>query len=708
MIKDYIKKLNIEKTDVIIFLIVVLMFILVWIAFYPAIMTSDSVGQLQQAITNNYNNAHPVFHTFIIGILFKTKKNVSAISIFQILIFAVIWTSCCKITRAKDSQKKIKVFQVIMTLIICFNPVNFMFSVTIWKDVLYSYFVLCVVACIYCGLKNNFNYSYFQMLITAFSLVCVMKIRHNGMPIGIIVFLILFILNLYRNYKVKKNIKSIFFILSFIILLCSSYIPQLVLCKDGDELSVSSAFTTTKICCMGVLLNQNIELEYQEKEILDSILDINIWKEISDPYWGTAIIYNENYNAQYLNIHIHEFNEVFYKYAKQYPKEVIKYFVKSNSTAWSISLRSWTHTIFTNNDGIKEMSYGLYDTSPKSMNLNSIYLNYINYTMNNKFIYTILYRPAVFMYIAMILNTYIVIKKKNILYALLSFPMLLNVGTYMPFIISQEVRYLYPNFLTCYFLIIVLGDLIGKNDYHKETTKVKVQQVGNKVLIIIPAYNEEKSIKDVVNKIYENTTDCDVVVVNDGSKDNTYIEAKKTKAIVIDLPNNLGIGGAVQTGYLYAYKNNYDIAIQVDADGQHDSKYINEMVEVLKDGQADMVIGSRFIEKTSYKQTFFRMLGINITSGIIKVLTGKKIHDTTSGFRAINRDIIEDFANNYPYDYPEPCTNMEMILKGKKIVEIPVEMKQRETGVSSISPLKSVKYMLKVILSLFLMKIKKY
>lgn len=230
----------------------------------------------------------------------------------------------------------------------------------------------------------------------------------------------------------------------------------------------------------------------------------------------------------------------------------------------------------------------------------------------------------------------------------------------------------------------------------------------DKNLIIIPAYNEEKSIKDVVNKIYENTTDCDVVVVNDGSKDNTYIEAKKTKAIVIDLPNNLGIGGAVQTGYLYAYKNNYDIAIQVDADGQHDSKYINEMVEVLKGGQADMVIGSRFVEKTSYKQTFFRMLGINITSGIIKVLTGKKIYDTTSGFRAINRDIIEDFANNYPYDYPEPCTNMEMILKGKEVVEIPVEMKQRETGVSSISPLKSVKYMLKVILSLFLMKIKKY
>jgi len=228
-----------------------------------------------------------------------------------------------------------------------------------------------------------------------------------------------------------------------------------------------------------------------------------------------------------------------------------------------------------------------------------------------------------------------------------------------------------------------------------------------KSLIIIPAYNEEKSVKNVVENIYKETTNCDIAVINDGSKDNTYNEAKKTKATVIDLPNNLGIGGAVQTGYLYAYKNNYDIAIQVDADGQHDSKYINEMLELLKNEQADMVIGSRFVQKTAYKQTFFRMLGINITSGIIKILTGKKIYDTTSGFRAINKDIIESFANSYPYDYPEPCTNMEMILKGKKIMEIPVEMRQRETGVSSISPLKSVKYMLKVILSLFLMRIKK-
>lgn len=228
-----------------------------------------------------------------------------------------------------------------------------------------------------------------------------------------------------------------------------------------------------------------------------------------------------------------------------------------------------------------------------------------------------------------------------------------------------------------------------------------------KSIIIIPAYNEQDSIKNVVNKIYELYNNIDVVVVNDGSKDNTLIEAKKTKAIVIDLPCNLGIGGAMQTGYLYASKKDYDIAIQMDADGQHDPIYIEQMVNIIQAGHTDMVIGSRFIENTGYKQTFARMLGININSGIINLMTKQKIYDTTSGFRAVNKDIIEEFSKNYPYDYPEPCTNMKMILEGKIIKEIPVKMYNRTTGVSSISPLKSIKYMLKVTLSLFLMKIKK-
>ena len=226
------------------------------------------------------------------------------------------------------------------------------------------------------------------------------------------------------------------------------------------------------------------------------------------------------------------------------------------------------------------------------------------------------------------------------------------------------------------------------------------------VIIIIPAYNEEENIKAVVESIYKLKIKLDILVVNDGSTDNTSKVAKKTGAIVIDLPNNLGIGGAVQTGYLYALRNNYDIAIQLDGDGQHDPKDIIKMIEKIEKENYDMVIGSRFIKKTNYKQTFFRMVGIKIMSFIIKTITGKKIYDTTSGYRAINKDIIKEFTINYPYDYPEPETNMRMIMKNKKIIEIPVEMRQRMAGKSFVTPIKSIKYMIKVILSLLILKLK--
>lgn len=228
-----------------------------------------------------------------------------------------------------------------------------------------------------------------------------------------------------------------------------------------------------------------------------------------------------------------------------------------------------------------------------------------------------------------------------------------------------------------------------------------------KVLVIVPAYNEEESIAKVVKEIKSKNKDVDVVVVNDGSKDRTVEEAKKTEAIVIDLPCNLGIGGAVQTGYLYAYKNNYDVAIQIDGDGQHNPSYIKKMVEIIEKGKADIVVGSRFVEKTSYKQTFMRGLGNKILSFIIMMFTGKKIYDTTSGYRAVNKDIIKRFALSYPYDYPEPDTNLQLILNKKKLLEIPVEMRQRTTGKSFASPLKSVQYMVKVSLALFIARIRK-
>jgi len=229
-----------------------------------------------------------------------------------------------------------------------------------------------------------------------------------------------------------------------------------------------------------------------------------------------------------------------------------------------------------------------------------------------------------------------------------------------------------------------------------------------KILIIVPAYNEEESIKNVVQAIYNQEVKVDVVVVNDGSRDNTYEEAKKTNANVLDLPFNLGIGGAMQTGYLYAYKNNYDIAIQIDADGQHNPVDIKNLIQPILNEEVDMVIGSRYLEKTKYKSTIFRRLGMIYFTTIIKLFTGNKVTDTTSGYRAVDRKIIELFAREYPEDYPEVEVLVWLKKRKLKLKEISVEMNERTTGKSSITPFKSLYYMIKVTLGIIISSIRKF
>lgn len=232
-----------------------------------------------------------------------------------------------------------------------------------------------------------------------------------------------------------------------------------------------------------------------------------------------------------------------------------------------------------------------------------------------------------------------------------------------------------------------------------------------KVLVIVPAYNEELNIVNTVNKIIKyskkSNNEIDYIVINDGSSDNTKEICRKNKYNTINLIQNLGIGGAVQTGYKYALNNNYDVAIQFDGDGQHDENYIDDLVDEIKEGY-DFVIGSRFISDLSkFKSSSTRRVGIKIISFLIKLCTGKKIYDPTSGFRAANKDVIKIFANHYPVEYPEPESTTELIKRGYKVTEIPVEMHEREFGTSSIKPLKSIYYMFSVSLSIIISSITK-
>ncbi|MCX6112233.1 MAG: glycosyltransferase family 2 protein [Proteobacteria bacterium] len=233
-----------------------------------------------------------------------------------------------------------------------------------------------------------------------------------------------------------------------------------------------------------------------------------------------------------------------------------------------------------------------------------------------------------------------------------------------------------------------------------------------KFLTIIPAYNEQESIGQLISDLREfgsgfikkdEIDKFDILIVNDNSKDHTLSLAKKhNEVLVLDLPVNLGIGGAVQAGYVFAQRNNYDYAIQVDGDGQHSPIYINDLYSVLRTHNPDMVIGSRYVlcKDDNFHSTPMRRLGKNLISMLIKALHGKVITDPTSGFRIVNRKLINFFSDYYPYDYPEPESLALCLRHGFSVYEVPVKMKERIGGRSSISNVKSAYYMIKVFISI--------
>jgi glycosyltransferase involved in cell wall biosynthesis len=221
---------------------------------------------------------------------------------------------------------------------------------------------------------------------------------------------------------------------------------------------------------------------------------------------------------------------------------------------------------------------------------------------------------------------------------------------------------------------------------------INMQKKDLKVLVIVPAHNEEKSIGATLEEIKEKAPFVDIIVVNDGSTDATVEIAQQHRVKVLNLPINLGIGGAVQTGFKYAMLKSYDIAIQIDADGQHDPSYIGSLIQPLVEGRADIVIGSRYLDKDPIEAPLIRHIGIKYFSWLTSILIGYKITDCTSGYRALNSRAIEYFSNNYPVDFPDAEALIMAHKAGLKIVEVPVKFRKRSAGKSSLRSIRLLYY----------------
>ena len=221
-----------------------------------------------------------------------------------------------------------------------------------------------------------------------------------------------------------------------------------------------------------------------------------------------------------------------------------------------------------------------------------------------------------------------------------------------------------------------------------------------RILAIVPAFNEADSVASVVAEILS-LGFVDVLVVNDGSEDDTSGIARRAGARVLDLPFNLGIGGAVQSGYLFALRKGYDVAVQVDGDGQHDATEIPKLLEPLANGEADLVLGSRSLGPPSYRMPTSRRFGTRVFSATVSMITRQQLLDTTSGFRAAGKEAIAYLAEHYPRDYPEVEALVLLRRAGFRILEVSCHFRERASGQSSITPLRSIYYMIKVHLAIF-------
>ncbi|GAB4038043.1 glycosyltransferase family 2 protein [Spirosoma gilvum] len=231
-----------------------------------------------------------------------------------------------------------------------------------------------------------------------------------------------------------------------------------------------------------------------------------------------------------------------------------------------------------------------------------------------------------------------------------------------------------------------------------------------RILIVVPCFNEEAAIATVVREInqvkHQFELRLDILVVNDCSTDNSMAIIRNLNCLYLDLPVNLGIGGAMQAGYKYAYRNGYDIAVQMDGDGQHPANELIKILQPLIDGRGDVVIGSRFLEKSGFQSTAIRRIGINYFRRLNYMLIRRAIYDSTSGFRAFNRRTLKIVNDYYPDEYPEPESIVQFGLYNLRILEVPVTMRERQGGVSSINTGQAVYYMLKVTLGILFVYIR--
>jgi hypothetical protein len=442
-IKEYLKK--IDYKDIIIFLIPLIAFLTVLFVFYPGILSYDSYNQLNQINTGKFESWHPFIHTFIEMICMKIWKTPASVAIFQIIIFSIIWTCICKYNR-KNNTKKVFAIQLVVTLIIILNPINSIYSITLWKDILFSYGLLLFCFLMEIIIDKNYEVSNIFVILLGLLMAIISKIRFNGLFVMIIFLIILGIV-----FFVKKKRKEI-------IIIILSYLAGMILIIGLEHLynveNNSKSAINTKI--MHIISYYEIEgfLSAKDNKIISKIVDISEMGDNYNVYFSDPIyaISNQEMTIKYRT----QLIKIILRESFKHPISFVKYALKSSTMTWSIvrpndaiGVVMWLNIESVNNeDNIVAIH--------KEENYYKKSYEFIDNSVNNKVTSTIFYSAALYMYLSLIISILLIIFKKKFKYLLINIPNLLNVLVVAASTPIQDIRYLYPNMLVFYLLTIVL------------------------------------------------------------------------------------------------------------------------------------------------------------------------------------------------------------------------------------------------------------
>lgn len=687
--KEKTQKIKSIRKDIIIFLLTSVMLIIPLLAFYPGIVPIDGQTQWGQVESNYLRNNHPFFSTFVWWALSKIWNQPTILMILQIIIITSVWTGICRLLRNDHNFK----LQVIYTIILFCIPLIFLYAITAWKDIIYTYMLLLLAVMFYIGITKNFNYSYWNLFAINLIMALTILYRYNGIIVVALSMLTLLIIFIKKKYGIKKILISIcMFVVTFSVL----KIPEKIMCHP---VSGSASYDVLMFTFAPLVIEDKID-DPDDLALINEIYPVDKLKEEYNHYLINPMGTSEYYDQELYSHHYKDVMRMFIKYSLKNPITVISHYLKSDSLLISPILRK---------DGAYVYVHNYTSWTPGYYNFNELvnskfelgykaYLKIINFGATSKLI-ELYHMPGNILYLSIILMIIYCKKMKDKRYFILLFPMIFNTLSLGLINLAQDLRYVYINYITLFVIVIPL--MLFKRRGPERNDSIKPEKKENpKTLVIVPAYNEALNIEKTIKDIKDNT-DYDYVIINDCSKDNTLEVCNKNKFNVISLPVNYGLTSGIQVGMKYAHNNGYDIAIQFDGDGQHEARYLKDLVRKISDGESNIAIGSRFV--TNKKPFTARMLGSRLLTLAIELVADNEIKDPTSGMRAYDKNAIREFVVN-PSLTPEPDTLVYMMKKGFKIVEVQVEMREREFGESYLKPIRAMKYMIHMFLSILFIR----